>query len=154
MKSDVYLIKTDGNGDTLWTRTYGGHDYDQGYSVQQCADGGYIVAGYAQSLGAGGEDVYLVKTDSLGNVGIEESPTRQPVRPTRFLVRPNPFTSSARIPGHETEFFALSDVAGRQVSVCKGDRIGEGLPPGVYFLSPVGPRAGKSATATIVKTAF
>jgi len=63
---DVYLIKTDSNGDTLWTQTYGGSDFDVGNSVQQTADGGFIVAGETKSFGAGNKDVYLVRTDSNG----------------------------------------------------------------------------------------
>ena len=151
---DVYLIKTNAQGDTLWTKTYGGTDSDAGYAVQQVNDGGYVIAGTTYSFGAGYCDVYLIKTDANGNVGIEEPLTKQPARHTRFLVQPNPFTSFARVPGHETELFTLSDVTGRQVAVCKGDRVGEGLRPGVYFLSPVGLRAGTAATATIVKVAF
>jgi hypothetical protein len=151
--ADLYLLKTNASGDTLWTRTYGGTSEDGGYSVQQIADGGYIVAGWAYSFGAGSADVYLIKTDANG-YGIEEPLTGHSVRPSRLLVQPNPFTSFARVPGHAADVFVLSDVTGRQVAVCKGDRIGEGLRPGVYFLSPVGFRAGKSVTATIVKTAF
>ncbi len=64
---DVYLIKTDANGDTLWTKTYGGTDYDIGYSGQQTNDNGYIIAGYTYSFGAGMGDVYLLKTDSVGD---------------------------------------------------------------------------------------
>ena len=63
---DVYLVKTDGLGDTIWTRTYGGGGEDLGYSVALTSDGGYIVAGYTGSFGAGG-DVYLVKTDAVGD---------------------------------------------------------------------------------------
>lgn len=64
---DVYLIKTDVDGDTLWTRTYGGVDWDAGRSVQQTSDGGYIIAGHTESFGAGSWDVYLIKTNSLGD---------------------------------------------------------------------------------------
>lgn len=64
----VYLIKTDVNGDTLWTQTYGGSDWDEGYSVEQTNDGGYVVVGSTSSFGAGSSDVYLIKTDALGNL--------------------------------------------------------------------------------------
>jgi len=65
--ADFYMVKTDANGDSLWIRTYGGSDVDYGESVQQTTDGGYVVAGYTMSFGAGREDFYLVKTDSNGD---------------------------------------------------------------------------------------
>jgi hypothetical protein len=64
---DVYLIKTNASGDTLWIRTYGGTDIDEGYSVQQTSDGGYIIAGTTASFGAGGTDIYLIRTSASGD---------------------------------------------------------------------------------------
>ncbi len=62
----LYLIKTDTSGDTQWTRTYGGTGTDGGYSVQQTADSGYIIAGYTTSIG-NYYQAYLIKTNSSGD---------------------------------------------------------------------------------------
>ena len=66
--SNVYLIKTDGNGVEQWSQIYGGNDYDEGYSVQQTTDGGYIICGYTYSYGNGDMDIYIIKTDGNGNI--------------------------------------------------------------------------------------
>ncbi len=52
----------------IWQNIYGGLDDDAAYSVQQTADGGYIIAGESDSYGkSGSTNAYLVKTDSKGN---------------------------------------------------------------------------------------
>ena len=64
---DMYLIKTDAYGDTLWTRTYGGSDKEEGECVQLTSDGGYILCGTTISYGAGGADAYVIKTNDSGD---------------------------------------------------------------------------------------
>jgi hypothetical protein len=65
---DVYLVRTDSLGQMSWSKTYGGSANDYGRQVQQTHDGGCIVAGYTESFGAGGLDVYAVRTDPNGNM--------------------------------------------------------------------------------------
>jgi len=65
---DVYVVKLDANGNLQWTKTIGGKDFEAGHSLIQTSDGGYAIAGFTRSFGAGEQDVYVVKLDASGNL--------------------------------------------------------------------------------------
>ena len=52
---------------TEWTKSYGGVNDDEGFSVHQTSDGGYIALGHTNSFGAGSADIWLIKTTSSGD---------------------------------------------------------------------------------------
>ncbi len=62
----MLLVKTNSDGDTAWTRTYGWSGTDRGSAVQQTPDDGFIMVGSTRS-DAGDDDVYLVKTNLAGD---------------------------------------------------------------------------------------
>ena len=65
VSTDMWLLKTDANGDTIWTRTFGGSGTSWGASVGQTQDGGYIITGSSDTPGESG--LLLMKTDARGN---------------------------------------------------------------------------------------
>lgn len=62
-----YIIKLRSNGDTTWIKNINGGGVDLLYSVQQTNDKGFIFAGRTNGFGAGGQDMFLIKTDTSGN---------------------------------------------------------------------------------------
>ena len=153
---DVFLSKTDSLGNNLWTRTFGGSYPDCGYAVQQTQDGGYIVAGYTTSFGAGSHDAYLIKTDAEGNVtGVEADNDNKPEVKRALEVYPNPFHDQTKIAycvGRSASDAKLKiyDVTGRSVKDFSHstsnfslptsafwdgtDDCGQKLPNGIYFV--------------------
>ena len=64
--NDMWLVKTDTNGNVTWHQTFGGTGSDEALDLVQTVDGGFALAGYTQSYGQGGRDMWLVKTDANG----------------------------------------------------------------------------------------
>ena len=66
---DVMLSRIDGNGNVLWLKTYGGTGTEEGMAVAHTSDNGYIITGATESFSNNTYyDVYMVKTDSAGNM--------------------------------------------------------------------------------------
>ncbi|MBD3169798.1 MAG: T9SS type A sorting domain-containing protein [candidate division Zixibacteria bacterium] len=65
---NVYVVRVDPNGNLMWHYRFGGLLDDWGTSVSQNSDGGFHIAGWTASFGAGYEDVYLIKLDGAGNI--------------------------------------------------------------------------------------
>lgn len=66
-KGDLWLLKIDEYGDTLWTRVYGGTGDDYGISLRHTLDGNYIISGVNSHQSAGGKDAWLLKINTVGD---------------------------------------------------------------------------------------
>jgi hypothetical protein len=65
---DMYIVKLSPGGNVLWNKTIGGTLQDYAQSIKSTTDGGFIVAGFTRSFGAGDADIFMVKFDSTGNI--------------------------------------------------------------------------------------
>lgn len=140
---DLWLIKTDSLGDTLWTRLFGGEHSDYGCHGQQTCDGGYIVIGSTESFDAGSSDIYLLKTDSIGLLGVSEPPPVTPITPVTHLEMLSPIGPSIimRYSNCQGGFRAfVYDAGGRRVDEIESPgesgilAWGACYGPGVYFI--------------------
>jgi len=63
---DMFVAKLDTTGAIVWWNYYGDYDVDQGTTIAETSDGGYVIAGHSYSVGAGGGDAYILKLDDYG----------------------------------------------------------------------------------------
>jgi hypothetical protein len=147
LNSDVYLIKTDQNGDTIWTKKFGGNLYEEGRGIDCTLDGGYIISGY-KYLNDTLYNIYLIKTDAQGMVGIVTEESKDMLK--MLSVFPNPCSEMLNVEcsmldaGSYYELIVY-DTFGLQVlsgGKAAGDRNWtssrievSSLPSGVYFIS-------------------
>ena len=65
--TDIYVVRVDDAGDTIWTTTYGGSGDEEARTIILMPDSGFVFGGWTDSYGAGGDDFYLIRTDKDGD---------------------------------------------------------------------------------------
>ena len=114
---DIYLLRTDDAGTLIWDFFLGGTSLDAAEEVVRTADGGYVIFGYTDNWGAGGNDYWLIKTEP-DQTGVEAGFTPTPGA-IELSVQPNPFSSYLEItyglPASSEVNLAIYDVSGRRV---------------------------------------
>ena len=124
------------DGQRLWDYAYSGA-LGQAYEVAYGSDGSLYLGG--ATMGASGWVTFtVICLDARTGVEEESQNAKCKMQNANIKTTPNPFVSFATVPGHEREAFSLYDVSGRKVGTYQGDRVGEGLRAGVYFLRPEG----------------
>lgn len=132
---DVYYMKSTNDGISWSPATRVSFSSSINYpSVSAQGSMVHVVWQAGQGRGSG---IYYTRNPT-GNSGIEETKRLNIKYRSSIQALPNPFTSFASVPGRSSERFALYDISGRKVGIYRGDRIGEGLSAGVYFLRPEG----------------
>lgn len=144
-EGDLLLIKTDSLGDVKWTKTFSHNYNDEGKSVRQTSDGGYIIVGNTDNIVTSGEwDIYLIKTDSLGNIDSTITNTYNfPISENKITIFPNPAINYFVINNLMTEeavLLQISDLIGQ--TIYEDNLFGKSkyivdlyLPKGIYFVN-------------------
>jgi flagellar hook assembly protein FlgD len=149
-EANLLLLRTDAVGQLVWHRCYGGEGYECGRTIIQLADGGLVSTGRTWTGPVNRFDVYLVRTDSLGQIGMRTGQRIGRVgQGIRFF--PNPFSNRVRVetgvgPGvarifsqNGTVIRILSSGEPNHQFIWDGcDFNGRQVPPGVYILSICG----------------
>lgn len=147
--SDVWLLRLNSSGDTLWTATHGGVQIDQSHSIKLCSDGGFAVAGFTVSYGTGGsEDGWFIKTNQNGQVVTGIEPGSASTLEDVLLASPNPFSNELSISYSIAEGgsakLAIFDLSGHLVHIAQDGYLASGsysavisgadLPAGVFLV--------------------
>ena len=166
---DIFIIKTDSQGNEQWRQTFGGDHHEYARSVQQTSDGGFIIVGATFSFGPGFSNIYLIRMGS--ETGVDDVPSNIiPASTILHPAHPNPFNATTTIPftldrAGEVEL-NIYNVNGRLVNRLSEGRFSsgrhhvpwnaEGMSNGVYIvrletLSAAGSRQHEARKVVLVK---
>jgi hypothetical protein len=97
--TNVFLMKINSIGDTLWTRTYGDGRQDEAFHFSKMDDGGYLIPGFSTSYtnATDSTQMMIIRTDSLGFSGCHEQDARPVIDMTNFITQQLFFQQSGGI---------------------------------------------------------
>lgn len=141
---DIYVVKTDVVGDTIWTRSVHIGDYERGNWIEQTSDGGYVLTGYTELSGADEYEVCLVKLTSNGIlVGKEELKKANPKINVYQNQARHTVTIDYELKAESLVSISLYSIKGRKLKSVLNEKQSsglkkqtwstEGLPPGIYI---------------------
>lgn len=71
--NNIFFLKADSLGSVLAFRVYGGTGSEDGRAIRKTLDNGYVLVGWSESFAGKGHDVYVIKTDSVGRSGCNDT---------------------------------------------------------------------------------
>lgn len=120
---DFWVLRLDSIGNAVWQKTYGGTGDDEAFSVQQTSDGGFIVAGFTGSFGAGGLDASVLRLDAQGEISSEcalTGPSSATITSTTFVGTPSAPTVTSPSTTGTTTSQSVTDTSAATESQCEG----------------------------------
>lgn len=146
---DMWILKLNMLGDTLWTKNYGGTHHEHCYSVKQTTDGGYITVGKSRSYSPNTQ-IMLVKTNPAGGLTVGSGFLASE---TKILnVYPNPSNGIFQIDLNSPDFSGVLQIHNALGQILFSENIEkeetrvidlEGKTPGVYYVTV---RSGEGTT--------
>jgi hypothetical protein len=168
LAANMWLVKMDADGDTVWTATYGGNGDDRAYWGEETSDGGFILIGSTNSFGAPQHNVYLVKTRQDESGVSEGTPATKAEYGLRALPVPSasdvilefnmPATQAVKVAiynlrGQELRVLArqIFEAGANQVTWDRADRYGHRVPSGMYFVRLTTTRGSETCKAVVME---
>ncbi|MEO0094274.1 MAG: exo-alpha-sialidase [candidate division WOR-3 bacterium] len=132
------FYKNSTNGGATWSSDTR-FTFDNNASSHPCVaiSGSYVYVVWYDGQGVTWPNFEIwFKRNPTGNVAVEENNNGEEMAKNKgeLSIVPNPFAEFFTIKGHEDRCFRLYDLSGQQIGVYKGDRIGDKLPAGLYFV--------------------
>lgn len=175
--NDGYLLSIDEAGNEQWSRSFGGnYTEDCVRALIPADDGGFIAVGYTSEYSAGGYDIWLVKTDSMGFNQYNPVSIHEPIllpAEYRIMAFPNPFNPTTTIryevPTQTDVVLTIYDISGRFITTLEDskqsagaysvqwngiDMLGDPVSTGVYFCRLQAGASGKTTKLVYLKQKF